>query len=104
MRIGTLEYAPLFFEVYEGAGGHVAGETVYVDRTHRLVFTGDIFVNLKDFSAEQAAFNRLAPYLMTSVDSKPGIAGKVRQAVFDLLDAGSWLIVGGHGAVLRYTK
>ena len=104
VRIGTLEYAPLCFEVYEGAGGHVAGETVYLDRKHRLVFTGDIFVNLKEFSAEQADFNRLAPYLMTSVDSKPPIAGKVRHAVFDLLDPGNWLIVGGHGAVLRYTK
>lgn len=103
-RIGTLEYAPLCFEVYEGAGGHAAGETVYVERKHRLVFTGDIFVNLKEFSAEQAAFNSLAPYLMTSVDSRPGIAGKIRQAVFDLLDEGNWLIVGGHGAVLRYTK
>ncbi|MGI6013638.1 MAG: Zn-dependent hydrolase [Oscillospiraceae bacterium] len=103
-RIGTLDYSPLQFEVYEGMGGHVAGETIFLERTHRIVFTGDIFVNLKDFSMEQAAFNRLAPYLMTSVDSNPAMAAQVRQAVFDLLDEGDWIIAGGHGAILRYNK
>ncbi len=103
-RIGTLAYAPLEFEVYEGIGGHIAGETIFLERRHRIVFTGDVFVNLKDFSVEQAAFNRLAPYLMTSVDSNPAVASKVRQAVFDLLDDGEWIIAGGHGGILRYTR
>lgn len=102
--IGTVNDGGLCFEAWEGAGGHVGGETVYVERRHRLVFTGDIYVNLKDFTPEQAEFNRLAPYLMTSVDSAPALAGKVRRAVMDLMDAGEWLVIGGHGAAIKMVK
>lgn len=102
--IGKVEYSDLCFEAWEGAGGHSGGETVFVERRHRLVFTGDIYVNLKDFTPEQAEFNRLAPYLMTSVDSAPVLAGKVRRAVTDLLDAGEWLVIGGHGAAMKMVK
>lgn len=103
-RIGEVRVEELCFEAWEGAGGHVGGETVFIERRHRIAFTGDIFVNLKDFTAEQAEFNRLAPYLMTSVDSEPALAGKVRRAVNELLDPGEWLIVGGHGAAVRMVR
>ena len=63
-RIGEARFGPLAFEAYEGAGGHVRGETVYLERTLGIAFTGDILVNLKGFTKPQAAFNRLAPYLM----------------------------------------
>lgn len=62
--------------MWEGFGGHVAGETIWVERRERIALTGDVFVNLKGFTAEQAAFNRLAPYLMTSVDTDPRKAGR----------------------------
>ena len=99
--IGCVDCEGLHFEAYEGMGGHVAGETVFIERAHRLVFTGDIFVNLKDFTPEQASFNRLAPYLMTSVDSDPSMAAKERKAVMELLGKGEWLLIGGHGAALH---
>ena len=99
--IGCVDCEELHFEAYEGMGGHVAGETVFIERAHRLVFTGDIFVNLKDFTPEQASFNRLAPYLMTSVDSDPSMAAKERKAVMELLGKGEWLLIGGHGAALH---
>ena len=51
--------------------------------------------------ADQAAFNRLAPYLMTSVDSDPALAARERDAVFALLGPGEWTLFGGHGAAMR---
>ena len=79
----------------------MAGETVFIERTHRLAFTGDIYVNVKEFTPEQAAFNRLAPYLMTSVDSDPAMAARERRQLMQLLGRGEWLVVGGHGAAQR---
>ncbi|MCH3943798.1 MAG: MBL fold metallo-hydrolase [Atopobiaceae bacterium] len=99
--IGRVDFGPLSFEAHEGAGGHIAGEVVYVERRLRIAFTGDIFVNIKGFTADQAAFNRLAPYLMTSVDSDPALAARERDAVFALLGPGEWTLFGGHGAAMR---
>lgn len=91
--------APLCFEVYEGHGGHVRGETIYIERSHRIAFTGDIFVNIKSFLPAQARFNRLAPFLMTSVDVQPALARQEREAFFRLLDPGHWQVFGAHGSV-----
>ena len=102
-QIGTAERFGLTFEVWQGKGGHVPGETIWIERTHRLAFTGDIYVNIKGFSPEQKAYNALAPYLMTSVDTDPVLAKTEREAFFSLLDAGEWLIFGGHGAMYPYT-
>lgn len=98
-RIGDLQVGSLHFEVYEGQGGHVSGETVYIERQERMVLTGDIFVNIKGFTKEQARFNKLAPYLMTSVDTQPALAKAEREAIFALLEPGEWQIIGGHGGV-----
>ncbi|MBQ1251695.1 MAG: MBL fold metallo-hydrolase [Firmicutes bacterium] len=103
-RLPDLRIGDLLFEVHEGAGGHVKGEVIYIERKERIALTGDILVNLKGFIAEQASFNRLAPYLMTSVDTDPALAKKEREAFFDLLDTGTWQIIGGHGDVMEYTK
>lgn len=97
-KIGAFRWADLDFEVYEGAGGHVRGEIVLVERRLRIVFTGDIYVNIKGFTPEQAAFNRLAPYLMTSVDTDAALAVREREALFELLGPGEWTMLGGHGA------
>ena len=96
-RIGTLACHGLCFEVYEGAGGHVRGEIVLIERRLRILFTGDIYVNIRGFTPEQAEFNRLAPYLMTGVDSDAALASGERQEIFELLERGSWLLFGGHG-------
>ena len=100
--IGTFDFHGLHFEAYEGFGGHVAGETVWLERSERLALTGDVFVNLKGFTKPQAAFNRLAPFLMTSVDTDPGRAAREREALYRLLGEGKWLILGGHGAPMVY--
>ena len=71
-----------------------------MERQRRLALTGDLLVNLKGFTPEQQAFNRLAPYLMTSVDADPPAARRQRQLLMEILGPGSWLILGGHGAAM----
>ena len=95
--IGRFSFGPMDFEVLEGAGGHLPGEIVLLDAVHQIAFTGDIYVNIKEFTREQAAYNRYAPYLMTSVDTDPALAARERQAVMDRLTPGRWRIFGGHG-------
>jgi len=101
---GKFTYGDANFEVYEGKGGHVDGEYVFIERRHRIVFTGDIFVNIAGFTPEQKEFNRLAPYLMTSVDTDAKAAARERAAIFELLTEGEWMLFCGHGAMKIYTK
>ena len=102
--IGDLKFCELMFAVYEGNGGHVNGEIVLVCREHHLIFTGDIFVNAAGFSPDQAEFNTLAPYLMTSVNMDSKKARQAREAVTGLMGEGEWTICGGHGAFAHYHK
>jgi len=97
VRMSEFFFGPLFFEVWEGSGGHLPGEIMLVDREHKIAFTGDIFINIKDTTKEQAAYNRYAPYLMTSVDTEPEQAGAQRKAMLQALGSGEWNIFGGHG-------
>jgi len=83
--------------MYEGNGGHVRGETVLVCKALELVFTGDIYVNVKGFSGEQKAFNSLAPFLMTGVDSDPAKAAECRKTLLEKY--GAFLLCPGHGAM-----
>ena len=98
----TFEVPPFAFEVWEGAGGHVVGETVLVDRVHRVCASGDVFVNVHGETKAQKAFNDLAPFLMTSVDSVPALARAEREELFRMLGAGHWQVLGGHGGLLEY--
>lgn len=104
VKIDEISFEDLNFEIYAGSGGHVKGEIIAIERTEHIVFTGDIFVNIKGFTPEQAKYNKLAPYLMTSVDTNPSIARRERVAFLSLLDEGEWKIFGGHGAMYEYTK
>ncbi len=97
---GLMTVGELIFQVYDGMGGHVAGEAVYIEEKERIAFTGDVLVNLKNFTAEQAKFNRLAPYLMTSVDTDPAAAKAEREAFMALLSPGTWQVFPGHGGVM----
>ena len=99
---GFFDFGDLHFELLEGQGGHVAGELVLIDYEHHLVFTGDIYVNLKNMTPEQAEYNRYAPILMTSVDTDKTLCTRERQAIFQRLGAGQWQIFCGHGGKLSY--
>lgn len=96
----TFEHAPFSFEVYEGKGGHVKGETVLIDRTQHICISGDILINIHGETRPQSEFNRLAPFLLTRVDAVPDLARAERKYLIRLLGPGVWQILGGHGAVL----
>lgn len=100
--VGFFDFCDLHFEVYEGAGGHIVGETVLIDYGHHIAFTGDIFVNIKGFTKEQAQFNGLAPILMTSVDTEKDLCRKEREALIGRLGVGMWRVFGAHGACRNF--
>ncbi len=101
LLIHTFTFGDLSFEVYEGSGGHLYGEMIYVCREPRLAFTGDVYLNVKGFSDRLKDFLALAPYMMTSVDVDPERARRTRSQVTQLLQAlGPGTLLGtGHGAV-----
>ena len=101
-QIGFYDFGELHFEVYEGKGGHLAGEIVLIDYTHKLAFTGDIYINLHGLTAEQAEYNQYAPILMISVDTDPKLCGEERTAILQRLGVGEWKIFGSHGAKKDY--
>lgn len=51
----------------------------------------------KELTPEQAAYNKFAPYLMTSVDTDPVLCAAERRAIPEILGPGTWHIFGGHG-------
>ena len=96
-QIGFYSVGELNFEIYEGKGGHLSGEILLIDFEHRVAFTGDVFVNLKDLTKKQAEYNQYAPILMTSVDTNSELCAKERSAFLQRLGFGEWSIFGGHG-------
>ncbi|WP_292824816.1 hypothetical protein [Methanobrevibacter sp.] len=44
----------MHFSLYEGKGGYLPGESVLIDSEHKIAFTGDIFINMKDMIPKQA--------------------------------------------------
>ena len=101
-QTGFFRFGDLRFEVYQGAGGHLEGETVLIDFTHHIAFTGDIYVNIHGMTREQAAYNQYAPVLMTSVDTDPKLCAEERRAVLQRLGVGQWQIFGAHGMKKDY--
>ena len=95
--LGSVTFAGRRFDLFEGPGGHVKGETVIVCEELKLLFSGDIFVNMKGLSPEQQEFNRLAPFLMTGVDFDPALCKLSRVWLLDNFKG--YLFCPGHGAV-----
>ncbi len=96
-HVGYFTLGELFFDVYEGKGGHLSGEVILMDFEHKVAFTGDVFINLKDLTKKQAEYNKYAPILMTSVDTDALLCSKERSALLQRLGVGEWSIFGGHG-------
>ena len=101
-QIGFFTIGELNFEVYQGKGGHLAGEIILIDFEHKIAFTGDVFINLSDLTKKQAEYNQYAPILMTSVDTDSKLCTKERQAFLQRLGVGEWCIFGGHGQMKKY--
>lgn len=101
-QIGFFDFGEMHFEVYEGKGGHLPGETILIDYAHHVAFTGDVYINMHGMTKEQAAYNQYAPVLMTSVDTDPALCALERQAILQRLGAGRWQIFGAHGMKKEY--
>ena len=52
-QMGLFRFGEMCFEVYQGKGGHLVGETVLIDYEHHVAFTGDIYVNIHGMTREQ---------------------------------------------------
>ena len=102
VQMGLFRFGEMCFEVYQGAGGHLKGETVLIDFTHHVAFTGDIYVNIHGMTREQSAYNQYAPVLMTSVDTDPELCAQERRAVMQRLGVGQWQVFGAHGMKKDY--
>lgn len=102
-QIGFFDLGEMHFEVYQGKGGHLPGETVLIDYKHHVAFTGDIYVNVHDMTREQAEYNKYAPVLMTSVDTDPALCSTERAAVLQRLGQGEWKVFGSHGNVKEFS-
>ncbi|MGN0479517.1 MAG: MBL fold metallo-hydrolase [Hominenteromicrobium sp.] len=99
--LGSLNFQGLTLDIFEGNGGHAKGEIVLVDETNRLVYSGDIVVNIRGFSKEQAAFNALAPYLMTSVNLDSALAAEERLYLQSKFSPEAYTYCCGHGAIME---
>ena len=103
IRIGNIFVGDIDFSIYEGSGGHLRGELVYVCRESGIIFTGDLLVNINGFSQETAEFNSLAPYLMKSVNINSEKATSMRNQIIKLAtdisntNHNPCLICCGHG-------
>ena len=102
-QIGFFDFEELHFEVYEEKGGHLPGEIVLIDYKNHIVVTGDIYINLRGLTREQAEYNQYAPILMTSVDTDPALCVQERNAVLQRLGVGKWQIFGAHGFKKDYS-
>ncbi len=100
--VGSFTFGELCFDLWQGKGGHLPGEIILIDYEHKLAFTGDVYINIKGMTAEQAAYNQYAPILMTSVDTDPSLCRKEREAVMQRLGVGEWQIFGAHGMKKEY--
>ena len=101
-QIGFFDFGELHFEVYQGKGGHLPGETVLIDYGHHVAFTGDIYINIHGMTREQTEYNRYAPVLMSGVDTDPELCRKERDAILQRLGVGGWKLFGAHGMMKEY--
>jgi len=101
-KIGHYNFHDLSFDIYESNGGHLKGEIILVDKDKKIIFTGDIFVNVKGFTPEQYEFNLLAPYLMGSVNTDSAKASICRKIILE--KCRNYLLCPGHGEWIENTK
>ena len=96
-KVSELRFGDFNFDIYYGQGGHLPGEIVLIDYGNKVVFSGDIFVNLKGYTKEQEKYNKCAPLLLNSVDTNQELCKIERNYLLSLLNGGNWRVFSGHG-------
>ena len=99
-RIGGIEFAGRTLDIHLGNGGHAPGEIIIVSQRDHLVFTGDVIVNPQGFTPAQAAFNRLAPVLMRSVNTSLARLSAQRRRILECFPQSDYRYCPGHGAIM----
>ena len=79
------------------------GEIVLIDYTNHIAITGDVYINTRGLTSEQAEYNQYAPILMTSVDTDSSLCAEERKAIINRLGVGVWQIFGAHGFKKDYS-
>ena len=100
VETGKWKWEELSFTLLEGKGGHLKGESILLDEEDGIIFTGDVWVNLKDMTPEQSEYNTVAPVLMTSVDTNPDYSREERRELLAMLKPGM-RVFPGHGGIKR---
>lgn len=99
--IGGFLFGDMRLTVMQGNGGHVPGETVLLDETHKILFSGDDYINPHDMLPTQKEYNRLAPYLARSVNLDSTRYHAILRTILNRFDGDGWLVFPGHGGVVR---
>jgi len=94
-EVGAFKFADLNFKIYQGAGGHVQGEIILHDEKNKIAFSGDVFINIKGLTPEQAEYNKYAPILMNAVDTDRSLAAMERDFVKKTMHGCK--VFGSHG-------
>ncbi len=101
-KIGFVTFEGIGLDIYAGSGGHIKGEILIYCEKYSLIFTGDVFVNLNGFTPEQKAFNEIAPFLMTNVDTNAKEASDFRKLFLKSIAGKGYTLCGGHGTFYKY--
>ncbi len=100
--LDKIKFGDIELEVYEGPGVHTKGQTVIICRKPKLLFTGDLYSNLKDVTPERAEYNQIAPYLPK--DSEEDLKSLTRTKLGKIMDSigrDGMIVCGGHGNIKR---
>ncbi|WII07394.1 MBL fold metallo-hydrolase [Methanomassiliicoccales archaeon LGM-RCC1] len=100
--LSKIKFGDIELEVFEGPGIHTKGQTVIICRQPKLLFTGDLYSNVKDVTPERGEYNQIAPYL--SKDSEEDLARLTDTrsklgAIMDTIGRSGMIVCGGHGNI-----
>lgn len=103
--IDKFNFSDMIFEIYEGNGEHMLGETVFLCKDLKIMFTGDAYVNTERSSPQGTEFNKLSAQLMINNNKNSVKVKKTLEAVKKLMnDIGKdgLLVCSGHGPVEKF--
>lgn len=104
LLIDKIEFGDVMIEAYECPNPCLDGEMVFLCRSPKLLFTGDVYDNLKDLTPEREEFNDIAPFFLTKMDDAFENLKDVRSQIGKVMDSVSrsgMLVCGGHGNVKK---
>ena len=104
LLIDKFRFSDIEFEVYEGNGGHLPGELLFLSKCPGIVFTGDIFSKDDKNVYGDTAVNNILTELMAKDDCDSDKARKTLEDVNKMiedLDGDGPLICNGHGPIAK---